>query len=371
MKPRFIQIVVFLSIFSIFLYIANLVVYEAIADIFLISNLRHLVFLGTALGVLSASLLVSIILGRRSYNIFTRLYYLTSAVWLGFFGYLFLVSVLYGLLLTLPLTPPGVVGKIFITCALLTSVYGIVHGKEIRIEEVEVALPNLPKIWAGKKAVWISDVHLGQIFGSSFARRIVEKINLLPRDIIFIGGDLYDGTIAPDIYELSAPLKELSAPLGVYFVTGNHEEFSSSEKFLSAVKSVGIEVLQDRMIDLDGLQLIGVDYHTTSKREQFKKILAGLAIDKNKTSILLKHEPKDLDVAAEAGVTLQISGHTHKAQIWPLHYIPNLIYKGFGYGLKSFKNMYVYTSSGVGTWGPPMRVGSNNEIVVFTFRVKM
>ena len=231
-------------------------------------------------------------------------------------------------------------------------------------------LRNLPAKWRNKKAIWISDLHLGQIHSNSFTRNIVEKVKALPYDIIFIGGDLYDGTSAPDVRELIAPLRELTAPLGIYFITGNHEEFGNDEKFISAVKSIGIEVLQDRMVDVDGLQIIGVDYLTARKRAQFQKILSGLSIDTGKASILLKHEPKDLDVAEEAGITLQISGHTHRAQLWPLGYVANFVYKGFAYGLKTFKGMTIFTSSGVGTWGPPMRVGTNSEIVIFNFIVE-
>ena len=250
---------------------------------------------------------------------------------------------------------------------MAVSIYGIFHNKNIRIVEMQIPLPDLPASWENKKAIWISDLHLGQINGLSFLRKIVEKINTFPHDIIFIGGDLFDGTSAPDINELIAPLKGLSAPEGIYFITGNHEEFGNNEKFISAVKSVGIKVLQDKLINLNGLQLVGVDYSTASNRAQFEKILSGLSIDKNKASILLKHEPKDLDIALQAGISLQISGHTHRAQLWPLGYIADLIYKGFAYGLKAYGKMSVFTSSGAGTWGPPMRVGTNSEIVVFTF----
>lgn len=349
-------------------------VYEALADIFVITVSWQLITLGTLLGVLSASLIVSIIVGRKYYNMFTRLYSVVSAVWFGFFGYLFLVSVLYGLMMMLPIVVSTIIGEIFIICTVLVSIYAIVHAKNIHTKEVQIVLPNLPANWVGKRAVWVSDLHLGQILGSSFAERVVEKINSIPYDIVFIGGDLYDGTSAPDVHALIAPLKKLKgllAPQGVYFITGNHEEFGNNEVFLSAVKSLGIEVLQDRMVEIDGLQLVGVDYHTASKKEQFKKILSGLSIDKKKVSILLKHEPKDLNVAEEAGITFQISGHTHRAQMWPLQYMADLAYKGFAYGLKSFQEMHVYTSSGVGTWGPPMRIGTNSEIVVFTFCAKI
>ena len=92
-----------------------------------------------------------------------------------------------------------------------------------------------------------------------------------------------------------------------------------------------------------------------------------LKINKDKASILLKHEPKNLKVAEDAGISFQISGHTHKGQQWPFNYLTNLMYKGYGYGLKKHGSMIVYVSSGTGGWGPPLRVGSDYEIVEITF----
>jgi predicted MPP superfamily phosphohydrolase len=208
---------------------------------------------------------------------------------------------------------------------------------------------------------------LGQFYGPSYAQKIVNRVNALPHDIIFIGGDLYDGTGAPDIAELAAPLGGFTGHLGIYFITGNHEEFGQSDAFIAAVRSARIRPLIDEMVEIDGLQLVGVDYKNSADKESFKAILSRLALDPAKPSILLKHEPKDIDVAREAGVSFQISGHTHKAQMWPLGYIADLIYKGYAYGLKQSGNMHVLTSSGVGTWGPPMRVGTDCEIVHITF----
>jgi predicted MPP superfamily phosphohydrolase len=216
--------------------------------------------------------------------------------------------------------------------------------------------------------IWISDLHLGQLHGPRFARKVADIVNTLSPDIIFIGGDLFDGTGAPDAGELTLPLRTLAAPLGTYFITGNHEEFGdATPKFLVAVAGAGMHILQDEMTEIDGLQIIGVDYKNAVHRDQFKKILEHLPIDREKPSILLKHEPKDLDVAEATGISLQISGHTHRAQIWPFEYIASLVYKGYVYGLKAHGKMQVYTSSGVGTWGPPVRVGTDSEIVVLSF----
>jgi predicted MPP superfamily phosphohydrolase len=364
MRP--IRIVFFLTIMSGFIYLANLVVYEALAAMFFITSPFELVLLGSALGVLSASFVAATFLGMRYYHLFTRLYYLVSAVWIGFLVYLFFASVIYGLVVLFVGTQ-SVVGQILIAGAVLVGIYGVLHARNIHIKEVTVSLPHLPSSWQGKKAIWVSDLHLGQIHGPAFARRVVSKVNTIPHDIIFIGGDLFDGTGAPDIRELAAPLKNFAAPLGTYFITGNHEEYGDRNRFVEVIKSMGIRVLLDEMVEIDGLQLVGVDYHNASDAEQFKNILSKISPDKTKPSILLKHEPKDLDVASAAGISLQISGHTHRAQLWPLEYVAQLTYKGYAYGLRTFKDMQVFTSSGTGTWGPPLRVGTNCEIVVFTF----
>jgi predicted MPP superfamily phosphohydrolase len=365
--PRLLRILPFIGIISLFLYIANLVVYEALADIFIITASWQLVTLGTALGILSGSFIVVTILGSWYYNLFTRSFYTLTAIWMGLLVYLFLAAVAYGLLVMLSGMLLSSVGELLVAGALVASGYGVLHARDIRVAEVAVSLPRLPASWQGRKAIWISDLHLGQLHGASFARNVVERINAIPHDIIFIGGDLYDGTGAPDINELTAPLKALAAPLGTYFITGNHEEFGDASAFITAVRSAGIRPLIDEMVEIDGLQLIGIDYHNGSNRENLKKILSGLSIRQDAPSILLKHEPKDLDIAREARVSLQISGHTHKAQLWPLGYIAQLVYKGFAYGLKQSGEMQVYTSSGTGTWGPPLRVGTNGEIVVLTF----
>jgi predicted MPP superfamily phosphohydrolase len=105
-----------------------------------------------------------------------------------------------------------------------------------------------------------------------------------------------------------------------------------------------------------------------SKKTRFEDILQNLQIDRTLPSILLKHVPSHLDVARKNGITLQLSGHTHRAQMFPFNLFTYLIYRGFDYGLHALGSMQVYTSSGVGTWGPPLRVGTRSEIVEILFR---
>jgi predicted MPP superfamily phosphohydrolase len=213
----------------------------------------------------------------------------------------------------------------------------------------------------------MSDLHLGPIKDVKFAEKITELSNSLSPDLVFVGGDLYDGSHHPDPYILANPLKNLSSRLGKFFITGNHEEFGKPDIFLSAVQKLGIKILQNEMVEIKGLQIIGVDFLNASPKKQFQKILEDLKIDRKKPSILLKHEPKNLAVAEKAGISFQISGHTHNGQQWPFNYLTKIMYKGFSYGLKHHGSMPIYISSGAGGWGPPLRVGSNYEIVEIIF----
>jgi len=185
-------------------------------------------------------------------------------------------------------------------------------------------------------------------------------------DIIFIGGDLYDG-VAGDLDKLAEPFGKLSAPEGVYFITGNHEEFTASTKFADAVKRAGIKELDNEMVNLDGLQIIGLNYRDNTNAQNYKNIMQGLGINRDQPSILLKHSPFDPQIAQAAGVDLQLSGHTHCGQIWPVGLISNLVFQGYACGLKQFDNLTIYISSGTGTWGPPMRVGTIPEIIQIQF----
>ena len=151
-------------------------------------------------------------------------------------------------------------------------------------------------------------------------------------------------------------------------MTGNHEEFSDNSKYLRAVRQAGIRVLYNEMIDLEGLQLIGVDYRDSRDRKQFETILKNMRIDPGKPSILLKHAPLHLEIAEEQGISLQLSGHTHRGQVFLFRFITHRVYQGYDYGLKRFGRLLVNTSSGAGTWGPPMRLDTKPEIVLIEFQ---
>lgn len=354
----------FFAFVSILLAELNIVVYSAFVNIFNIYNYNF--FLSLVLAFFSGGFMVMLLVERYYTSTLVRFFYLLTSIWMGFFVYIFLASVIF-IVTSFFFNISNFIGILLLVIAVIISLYGISHGNKIYVKRIDVSIPNIGEQWKGKKAVWMSDLHLGPINGKKFAEKITQISNSLSPDFVFIGGDLYDGSHKPDPYEIAKPLKNLTSRLGVFFVTGNHEEFGNPSIFLSSVQKLGMVILNNSMVNINGLQIVGVDYLSAANKKRFKSILENLKINKNIPSILLKHEPKDLKIAEDAGISLQISGHTHNGQQWPFNYLTKLMYKGYSYGLKKHGSMFVYVSSGVGGWGPPIRVGSDYEIVEITF----
>jgi hypothetical protein len=166
---------------------------------------------------------------------------------------------------------------------------------------------------------------------------------------------------------LSAPWTRVSAPLGTYFVTGNHEEFSDRAIYIEAIERSGVVVLNNEKIIVDGLQLVGVHFRESVNADRYRSVLNSANLDRTTASILLVHEPRHLPIAEQAGVSLQLSGHTHRGQFFPFTMIVKRIWGRYAYGLQRYRDLAVYISCGAGTWGPPLRVGTTPEIVLIHF----
>jgi hypothetical protein len=248
----------------------------------------------------------------------------------------------------------------------LVSLSGLVNARLIRERRVAVSLPGLPDSWRGRTALLMSDLHLGNVNGAGFARRIAKIAQRVDPSIIFIAGDLYDGSLV-DAVRLARPLFALQAPLGVYFAEGNHEDYGDAAGYCAALRGGGIQVLRSEVIDIEGVNIIGVPYADSVYPMHFATFLEGLQLDPGQPSILLNHVPNRLPITEKAGVSLQLSGHTHGGQVFPFTWFTKRAFGKFTYGLQRFGNLQVLTSSGAGTWGPPMRVGTAPEVILITF----
>jgi len=256
--------------------------------------------------------------------------------------------------------------ELLFSAAVVAGLCGVFNASWTRITRTTVRLANWPAAGRGRRAALISDVHLGHVRNGSFLRRLVAKILREEPDAIFVAGDLYDGT-AIDARRAAEPLSDLVAPHGVYFVAGNHEQFGDDSKYLNAIAAAGVRVLRNEKVEVDGLQIIGVPYRNATRNSQLASVLHDIGLDRDRASILLTHAPDHPEIAEAAGVSLQLSGHTHLGQFLPWSWMARRIYRQFVYGLSRIGKMQVFTSSGAGTWGPPLRLGSNPEIVMLQF----
>jgi predicted MPP superfamily phosphohydrolase len=365
------RIPIAVSIIQSFLFLVHAAIYATWTFFWGAPDSSRAVELRIALAILSVSFVAASLLAHQYFNPLVRAVYTIASVWLGLVNFFFLAAcacwIVYGapLLFGVHLEKRALAAVCF-GLGLLAGICAIVNAAWTRVVRVTVKLPNLPSSWRGRTAAVVSDLHLGHVRNTGFLRRIIRKLSELHPDVLFIPGDMYDGT-AVDVAPLAKLWTEFSAPLGSYFITGNHEQFSSPSKFLDAVKQSGIRVLENEKIVLDGLQLIGVHDHDSADVNRYRSILRTAALDRNVASILLVHNPHHLPVAAEAGISLQLSGHTHRGQFFPFTAIVSRIYGQYAYGLNRYGDLAIYTSCGAGTWGPPMRLGSNPEIVLIQF----
>ena len=322
-------------------------------------------------GVVSFSFVAASLLAFRYTNAAVRFLYRLSAIWLGLLTFLIVAAVLswsvFGIarLTGASLNFHHLVEWLFVAAAV-TGFYGIFNASWTRITRARVQLANLPAAWRGRKAALISDVHLGHVRNRNFLQRLVAKILQEEPHAVFIVGDLFDGT-AIDAAHAAAPLSKIAAPQGVYFVAGNHEQFGDDNKFLQAISSAGVRVLTNEKVDVDGLQIIGVPYRSATRAGHLASALKSIGPDPHRASILLTHAPDYPHIAEAAGISLQLSGHTHVGQFIPWSWLARRVYRQFVYGLSRLGNMQIFTSSGAGTWGPPLRLGSNPEIVLLQF----
>jgi predicted MPP superfamily phosphohydrolase len=361
----------FIAIVQSVLFLTHFLLYETWTFSPAGSDAHGARWIKLVLGFLSVSFIAASLLAFRYTNAALRAFYRAAAVWLGLLSFLFVAAVsswiIFGVaqLAGLDVNFHRMVELLF-GVAVVPRIYWVFNASWTRITRTTVRLANLPAAWRGRRAALISDVHLGHVRNGSFLRRMVAKILSEEPDAIFIAGDLYDGT-AIDAGRAAEPLNQLTAPHGVYFVAGNHEQFGDDSKYLRAITAAGVRVLSNEKVEVDGLQIIGVPYRNATQHGHLASVLDGIRLDRDRASILLTHAPDHPEIAEAAGVSLQLSGHTHVGQFIPWSWMARRIYRQFVYGLSRIGKMQVFTSSGAGTWGPPLRLGSNPEIVVLEF----
>ena len=247
---------------------------------------------------------------------------------------------------------------------IIIIIGGYINTRTIKISTLNIEIPAKNSSLKELNAVLISDIHLSSTNGDGLAEDIVKKINALHPDIVFVGGDLVDDkTSVLREKEIGFSFREIKSPMGVYGITGNHEYINGVDSSVNYMKELKIIPLRDSSITINhGFVLIGREDRSRGlkKRMPLKDLVE--SSEKNLPVILLDHTPFQLEEAMENGVDLQLSGHTHNGQMFPINLITSKIYE-LSQGYKKKGKTQYYVSSGVGTWGPPVRTGSRSEIV--------
>ena len=300
-----------------------------------------------------------------------HIFYKIAAVMMGVYLFLvlsFLVIDLIGIFYKFTPINFGIAG---IGLAILVSIFGYWNGANTKITPVTIPMSGLTK---QVQAVHLTDIHIGHFRTNGFLQKIVDKTNAQNPDIIFLTGDYLDSKYALNKKSFE-PLKQLKAP--VYFVDGNHDHATHNDSIVALMKQVGVNVLENESDSFGELQIIGLthmiadrntfDMHASENNPTIEETLPQLNISKDKPSVLLHHAPNGVKYASEHGVDLYLAGHTHAGQIFPFNLLANLVFD-YNRGLHQFENTSMFVSEGVGTFGPPFRIGTKSEIISLTLQ---
>ena len=380
---------------AVLLFGTHYFIHRSVVFAFDVTRRRMRVVLLLSVMSLAVSIPLAMALHRFHGNAITRTVHTLSSFWLGLALHLvFFLALGWAVRGISRLLGRPIAARVALTVAfvlsLSTSSYGLWNAHHPIVTSLEVEISELPESWEGSTVVQLSDVHLGGAHGRGFLRRVVKMVNALDAEAVFITGDLFNGSCS-DFDRFKELLDALRARRGVFFVTGNHEGYAGLVAPLELLKQTKIRILDDECVEMDGLQLVGVSFPWFSReRRSVNPFDRGGCYRPEKPSILLYHTPTDVlqsygdrsvqqvqsyfspettfSSAAEAGVDLQLSGHTHRGQMFPFGILTRVLWNGFDRGLHRIGGLTLYVSSGTGTWGPPVRTGSRSEVVAVRLR---
>jgi predicted MPP superfamily phosphohydrolase len=343
-------VIIFLAIFLSLYGAMNFYVLARLAGMFEINRdyIFYILFILLTLSYLAASLLEF-----TFNNSISKFSYIIAATWMGLLFLLLSGLLVYEIVHLIVKVPPRTAGKIILLVVGVVAAFAVVNAWFTRVRTIEIEHKEIANELS---VVQLSDLHIGSIHKEDFLQRIVSRTNQLNPDLVVITGDLFDG---PHRYRKAEfePLNNLKAP--AVLVAGNHEIYAGMDKVERMLEDIQVTLLRNRSIDLKGLQIIGID--DANDRRQVEKELVNIKIDPSKFNVLLYHRPDGVEAAREAGIDLMLTGHLHGGQVFPFNLVIMLFYQPMR-GFHHFDGIYLNISTGTGTWGPPMRLGSSSEI---------
>lgn len=351
-----------LTIFNLSLIVAmNTYVPKRLCSLFEIRNSNFFVLAFCLLTILG---IAGIIYISKRDNIFILVLSRYFIIWLGLIVYLFCFLVIFEIINFFVSLNKKYAGIVIIGLSIVTVFYGIFNASVYKIHYVDIPIADLSK---EVKIFHIPDLHLGFFRGKKTLYNIIKDINQLSPDLVIINGDLADGKKVLDASILSL-FKQVKQP--VYFTTGNHDIYVGLDRLKRAIAKNGIKIINNKVIHTHGIQLIGLNYMNADnkvvnipasiEKETIKSTLQKLEINHNIPSIFIHHSPIGVNYMHKAGADLVLAGHTHGGQFFPATLIAKIIIP-YVKALYKYKSTWIYVTQGVGTFGPPIRIGTNSE----------
>jgi len=333
--------------------------------------------------LLAVIFIVAKILESKHSSVITDILNILGGFWLAFMLYGFLFFLLSDIILLL-LRIPGIISIdniflfrkwSFIIIASVSSILiigGFINALIPFTKEYNITINKSAGSIKTLRIAAVSDIHLGSIIRKRSIKKLSMILKDLKPDMVLLLGDIVDGEIGPvlrgDLLQYFTSPKSID---GLFAITGNHEFIGGANKTIPYIESKGIRVLKDEMVTLEGgIQLIGRidrDSFRFYKKERLSLGELMKQADTTKPVILLDHQPFHLDETAKYGIDLQLSGHTHNGQMWPLNYVTSKIYE-LNYGYLKKRNTHFIVSSGYGLWGPRVRSGSRSEVLLINLK---
>ena len=369
-----------LSVFFVLYGAVNIYAFAKVKAAFAV-GLHNSLLLGVWMAVMTVAPILIRLLEKHGFDLQARLLSHVGYLWMGFIFLFFsagLVVDVYRLTVqgvgvvlrydVVPLMPsPRVCFFLPFFCALSLGVYGYFEAKDIRTEKITIRTSKLPKGIEKLRIVQVSDVHLGLIIREERLLRIIEEVERTQPDVLISTGDLVDGQ-TNSLSGLAIPFARVNPRYGKYAVMGNHEFYAGLPQALEFTTQAGFTVLRGEAVSPGGVvNLVGVDDPAgeplgLSRHVQERGLLTGLP--RERFTVLLKHQPV-VEGEALGMFDLQVSGHTHKGQIFPFRLITGVFFRYNSGWFDLGKGSRLYVSPGTGTWGPPIRLLAPPEVTLY------
>jgi len=354
---RLVQMAVFATVFTGLSLLAHYYVFLHLAPKF---GLEKNTLYWSVMVLSSVSFFSGMGITFRYNNVITRGYNHLVGVWMVVFILIMGMLWPYDIIKLLGYRPDHVLaGRIIVGLALLGGVGGAVNAQIIRTRKLSFSKGNIKR---KRRIVLLSDIHIGPVHGPGYLRRVVKKTVALSPDLVLMTGDLLDGPFNQEDRWFGC-LQDIKVP--VYLSPGNHEHMAGSDEVNRLLKGTGVRLLVNERVDMGDMEVIAVDF--SWKRSEVVDFIRRVPPRRGKYTVLMSHGPPCFDDAAGMGVDLQLSGHTHGGQFFPFTLLGRIFVKR-RYGIHRKGDAVMYVTSGTGTWGPPVRLCSNSEMVIIELK---